>query len=502
MRTLEAVPVKDRRLWREDLFIDGTWCPGSEGNRTDVTNPASGEILAGVADATVEDVRRAIDAADRAFRDWSRRTAYERAAALRAWHDLILENADDLAAILTAEQGKPLAEARGEIVYGATFVEWSAEEAKRVYGETIPASVPSRRIVVLRQPVGVCAAITPWNFPSAMILRKASPALAAGCTIVLKPASETPLSALALAELADRAGLPAGVFNVVHGPPELVGREFTASETVRSLSFTGSTAVGRLLMAQCAPTVKRVSLELGGNAPFIVFDDADIEVAVKGAIDSKFRASGQTCVCANRILVQSGVYDEFVSALGAATSELVVGDGFQPGVAQGPLISDDAVAKVEAHIADALERGATVVTGGERHELGGTFFQPTVIARARPNMLIAEEETFGPVAPVFEFESEDDAIRLANATESGLAAYVFSRSSARIWRVSEALEFGMVAVNTGLFSFAAAPFGGVKQSGLGREGSRHGLDEFLELKYVCLDGLEDRSTSGDPAPAR
>jgi succinate-semialdehyde dehydrogenase / glutarate-semialdehyde dehydrogenase len=487
---LDSLPLGDHRLLREDLFIAREWCAGSGGGRTDVINPATREVLASVADATRKDVRRAIDAAQTAFRDWSRRTAYERAATLRAWHDLIVENADDLATILTAEQGKPFAEARGEILYGATFVEWSAEEAKRVYGETIPAGAPGRRIVVLREPVGVCGAITPWNFPSAMITRKAAPALAAGCTVVLKPASETPLSALALAELADRAGFPAGVFNVVHGPPELVGEELTSSSTVRVLSFTGSTAVGRQLMAQSAPTVKRLALELGGNAPFIVFDDADVGAAVKGAIDSKFRASGQTCVCANRILVQSGVHDEFAERLAAATKDLVVGDGFEPGVAQGPLIHEAAVAKVQAHIADAVERGATVLAGGDRHELGGSFFQPTVIAGARPDMLLADEETFGPVAPVFEFATEEDAIELANATEFGLAAYVFSRSSARIWRVTEALEFGIVAVNTGIFSFAAAPFGGVKQSGLGREGSRHGLDEFLELKYVCLDGLD------------
>jgi succinate-semialdehyde dehydrogenase / glutarate-semialdehyde dehydrogenase len=390
VRTIQTLPLTDQRLLREDLFIAGEWRAGS-GARTEVFNPSSGELLASVADAGAEDVREAIAAADAAFRSWSRQTAYERAGALRAWHDLILANADDLATILTAEQGKPVAEARAEIVYGAAFVELAAEEAKRVYGETIPAASPSRRIVVLREPVGVCAAITPWNFPSAMILRKASPALATGCAVVLKPASETPLSALALAELAARAGLPPGVLNVVHGPPELVGGELTSSATVRLLSFTGSTAVGRLLMAQCAPTVKRVSLELGGNAPFIVFDDADVGRAVQGAIDSKFRASGQTCVCANRFLVQSAVYDEFVERLASATNDLVVGDGFDAVVVQGPLINQAAVAKVEAHIADAVQRGATVLAGGERHDLGGTFFQPTVLAGAQPDMLIAEE---------------------------------------------------------------------------------------------------------------
>jgi succinate-semialdehyde dehydrogenase/glutarate-semialdehyde dehydrogenase len=417
----------------------------------------------------------------------------ERAALMRAWFDLIVANADDLATILVAEQGKPFAEARGEILYGAAFVEWYAEEARRVYGETVPTNKAGRRIVVLKQPIGVCAAITPWNFPSGMILRKAGPALATGCSIVLKPPSETPLSALVLAELSRRAGLPAGVFNVVHGPPELVGEELTTNPAVRMLTFTGSTEAGRTLLAQCAPTVKRVALELGGNAPLIVFDDADLDASVRGAIDSKFRASGQTCVCANRILVQSGIHDAFVERFAAATEGLIVGNGFDPGVTQGPLIDAAGVAKVESHVADAVDKGATVATGGDRHELGGTFFQPTVIVGARHDMSLAEEETFGPLAPVFRFETEQEAIELANRTESGLAAYVFSHSAARIWRVSEALEFGVVAVNTGIFSYEGAPFGGMKQSGLGREGSRHGLDEFLELKYLCWDGLDDCS---------
>jgi succinate-semialdehyde dehydrogenase / glutarate-semialdehyde dehydrogenase len=491
MRTLDLPQLNDRNLLREDLFIDGSWSEGSDGARTEVCDPATGSVIAAVADATREDVRRAIEAAARAFADWSGRTAKERADVLRAWYELIVADADDLATILVGEQGKPFAEARGEILYGAGFVEWYAEEAKRVYGDTVPTNKRGRRIVVLRQPIGVCAAITPWNFPSAMILRKAGPALATGCTLIVKPASETPLSALALGELAHRAGLPPGVLNIVHGLPELVGEELTASPTVRMLSFTGSTEVGRKLIAQCAPTVKRVAMELGGNAPFIVFDDADLAAAVQGTIESKFRASGQTCVCANRLLVQSGIHDAFVEQLTAATEALTVGNGFEPGVSQGPLINQAGLAKVEAHVADAIRRGATVATGGARHELGGTFFQPTVIVGAQDDMLLADEETFGPVAPVFRFETEREAIELANRTESGLAAYLFTRSAARIWRVGEAVEFGVVAINTGMFSYEGAPFGGVKQSGLGREGSRHALDEFLELKYLCVEGLED-----------
>jgi succinate-semialdehyde dehydrogenase/glutarate-semialdehyde dehydrogenase len=474
---------------QEDLFIDGEWVPGSGGERFAVIDPATGAQIASVASADRADVRRAIAAAKRAFPLWSALLAGERAAVLKRWHELIVANADELARILTSEQGKPVAEARGEVIYGAGFVEWFAEECKRAYGDVVPSNKQDRRIVVIKQPIGVCAAITPWNFPSAMLLRKAGPALAAGCTMVLKPASETPLSALALAELAAQAGMPAGVLNVVNGPAADVGAELTASPDVRALTFTGSTEVGKLLMEQCAGTVKRVLLELGGNAPLIVFDDADLEAALAGAMASKFRNSGQTCVCANRILVQSGIHDAFVARLSEAAAQLTVGNGFEPGVEQGPLISEEAVAKVEHHIADALARGARIERGGSRHELGGTFFEPTVLSGATAQMLMASEETFGPVAPVFRFEHEEEAIALANATESGLSAYLFSRDLGRAWRVGEALEFGVVGVNTGIISYEGAPFGGVKESGLGREGSRHGLDDYLEIKYLCFEGL-------------
>ena len=473
----------------EDLFIDGEWVAGSGGERVAVTDPATGERIASVASAGPEDVRRAIAAAKRAFAGWSRMLARERASVLKRWHELIVANADQLAAIVTSEQGKPLAEARGEVLYGAGFIEWFAEEAKRAYGDVVPSNQQGRRIVVLKQPIGVCAAITPWNFPAAMILRKCGPALAAGCTMVLKPASETPLSTLALAELAAQAGMPAGVLNVVHGPAAEVGAQLTASPDVRALTFTGSTEVGKLLMEQCAGTVKRVLLELGGNAPLIVFDDADLDAAVAGAMASKFRNSGQTCVCANRILVQSGIHDEFVARLSAAAAALKVGSGFDAGSEQGPLITEDAVAKVERHIADALERGAKVELGGSRHALGGTFFEPTVLSGATPEMALAREETFGPVASVFRFETEVEALALANSTESGLSAYFFTRDLGRAWRFGEALEFGVVGINTGIISYEGAPFGGVKESGLGREGSRHGLDDYLEIKYLCFEGL-------------
>ena len=408
---------------------------------------------------------------------------------IRDWFDLIVANVDDLAKILTAEQGKPLTEARGEILYGAAFFEWYAEEAKRVYGETIPAPSTDQRLVVLRQPIGVCAAITPWNFPMAMIPRKAAPALAVGCTMVLKPASATPLSALALAELADRAGIPAGVFSVVPGRASVVGDELITNPKVRKVTFTGSTEVGRELMAKAADTIKKVSLELGGNAPVLVFDDADLDTAVAGALASKFRNMGQTCVCANRIYAQAGIYDAFVAKFSEAVSALRVGDGFEEGVEQGPLIDEAAVAKPEEHLGDALEHGAKVVAGGSRHALGGTFFQPTVVSGATSEMLVAREETFGPLAPVFRFETEEEAIRLANDTEYGLAAYFFTRDNARIWRVGEALEFGVMGVNAGIFSYEGAPFGGLKASGIGREGSRHGIDEFLEMKYLCMGDI-------------
>jgi succinate-semialdehyde dehydrogenase / glutarate-semialdehyde dehydrogenase len=482
--------LSDPELLRSDLFVGGEWVPASDGARFDVVDPAEQAVIASVASATRDDTRRAVESAAVAFPAWAGKTAKERAAILRRWFELIVAAADDLGAILTAEQGKPFPEARGEILFGAAFIEWFAEEAKRVYGETIPQNTADRRLFVLKQPIGVCAAITPWNFPMAMIPRKAGPAIAAGCTMVLKPASATPLSALALAELASRAGLPDGVFSVVPGSAAVVGDELATSPTVRKLTFTGSTVVGKELMAKCAGTVKKVSLELGGNAPLIVFDDADIGVAVEGAIASKFRNMGQTCVCANRVLVQDAVYDEFVERFSAAVSALRVGRGFEDAVDQGPLIDEAAVAKVEEHIGDALARGATVTAGGGRHALGGTFFEPTVLAGTTPEMKIANEETFGPVAPVFRFSTEQEAVRLANATEFGLAAYFFAGDVSRVWRVGEQLEFGIVSVNTGVFSYEGAPFGGYKESGIGREGSHHGIDEFLEIKYMCLGAVE------------
>ena len=484
----ESDRLTDPALVQTQLFVGGTWRDGA-GEPIAVHDPASGSLVATVQAASAADVEDAIAAADRAGREWATVTAPERSRVMRRWFELIVENADDLAAILTAEQGKPLAEARGEILYGAGFVEWYAEECKRTYGEVIPTNVASRRLITVRQPVGVTAAITPWNFPSAMILRKAAPALAAGCSMIIKPAAETPLSATALAELARRAGVPAGVLSVVPGPAEEVGEVLTGSPVVRALSFTGSTRVGKLLMAQCAGTVKKLALELGGNAPLIVFDDADLDAAVAGAMASKFRNAGQTCVCANRILVQSGIHDAFVDRLRRAVADLRVGNGFEDGSEQGPLISAAAVEKVERHIADAVSGGARVVQGGARHDLGGTFFEPTLLTGVRGDMLVAREETFGPLAPVIEFETEEEAVALANDTEFGLAAYFFTQDLGRAWRVGEAIEFGVVGINTGLISYEGAPFGGVKESGLGREGSRHGIDEFTEIKYLCIDGL-------------
>ena len=481
--------LRDGDLLREDLFIDGAWTPGSGGERTDVIDPATGAVIARMANATADDVRRAVTAAEAAAPAWGRMTATARSRVMRRWYDLIVENADDLAAILTAEQGKPFAEARGEILYGAGFVEWYAEECKRAYGDVIPSNVDGRRLLTLRQPVGVTAAITPWNFPSAMILRKAGPALAAGCPMIIKPAEETPLSATALAELAARAGIPAGVLSVVPGPPVVVGEVLTSHSSVRALSFTGSTAVGKLLMAQSAGTVKKVALELGGNAPLIVFDDADLDAAVAGAMASKFRNAGQTCVCANRILVQSGIHDAFVERLQVAVEALTVGNGFDEGSEQGPLISEAAVEKVRRHISDAVEGGAKILSGGNRHELGLTYFEPTLLTGVKRDMLVANEETFGPVAAVIEFETEDEAVSIANNTPFGLAAYFFTADLGRMWRIGEGLEFGVVGVNTGLISYEGAPFGGVKESGVGREGSRHGIDEFTEIKYLCVDGL-------------
>lgn len=481
--------LRDSKLLREDLFIGGEWMASSSGGRLDVSNPSTGRIIASVACATVSETTRAIDVAHDVMTEWSARTATERADVLMRWYQLLLDNVDDLATILTAEQGKPLAEAKGEIIYSAAFVRWYAEEARRSYGDVIPSNRAGRRLFALRQPIGVVAAISPWNFPALMIARKVAPALAAGCGVVLKPPSEAPLSALALAELGHRAGLPAGIFNVVHGEPEVVGPLLTSSPIVRMLTFTGSTEVGKLLMAQCATTVKRLALELGGNAPFIVFEDADIALAVRGAIDAKFRNAGQTCVCANRMIVHSSIRDEFVSQFVEAVDKLKVGDGFDPDATIGPLIDEAAVAKVQRHLDDATHRGATIAHGGRRHALGGTYFEPTVLVGVTSAMDVTREETFGPVAPVLDFETEEEALALANSTESGLAAYFFTRDVGRVFRVGEALEFGVVGVNTGAISYEGAPFGGVKQSGLGREGSRHGLDEFTELKYLCVDGI-------------
>ncbi len=488
-----ALALKDASLLRLDGFIDGAWTAADSGARFAVTNPANGAELARVADMGGAETLRAIAAAERALPAWRARTAKDRAAILRRWFDLIVANADDLAALMTAEQGKPLSESRGEVVYGASFIEWFAEEGKRAYGEVIPTYAPDRRVLTLRQPIGVCAAITPWNFPIAMITRKVAPAFAAGCTVIAKPAEATPLSALALAELATRAGFPAGVFNVVTADaaraPE-VGRTLCDSPVVRKVSFTGSTEVGRILLRQSADTVKKLSLELGGNAPFIVFDDADLDAAVEGAIASKYRNAGQTCVCANRLYVQEGVYEEFARRLAAKVAQFKVGPGMEPGVTIGPLIEPAAITKVEEHVADALSQGARVLTGGKRHALGGLFFEPTILADVTQSMRVAREETFGPVAPLFRFQTEEEVIAMANATEYGLAAYFFSRDLGRVFRVAEALESGMVCANSGLLSTEIAPFGGVKQSGLGREGSRHGLDEYLEIKYLCLAGIQ------------
>jgi succinate-semialdehyde dehydrogenase / glutarate-semialdehyde dehydrogenase len=483
------VSLKDNRLLRKQCYVNGEWADCDSRATIDVNNPASGELLGTVPKFGAEETRRAIQAAESAFGDWRARTATERAQLLRKWFELIMDNQNDLAKLMTAEQGKPLSESQGEIAYAAAFIEWFAEEGKRVYGDTIPAQQRDNRILVIKEPVGVCAAITPWNFPAAMITRKAGPALAAGCTMVVKPASATPFSALALAELADRAGIPAGVLNVVTGSAREIGGELTGNPSVRKLSFTGSTATGKQLMAQCADSVKKVSLELGGNAPFIVFDDADLDAAVQGSIVSKYRNTGQTCVCANRFLVQSSIHDAFAEKLAKAASDLQVGDGLKGKTDQGPLIDSSALEKVESLLADAVGKGARVVTGGERHSLGGTFFQPTVLAGATPDMNLAREEIFGPVAPLFKFDTEAEALKLANDTEYGLAAYFYTRDIGRIWRMSEGLEYGILGINTGLISTAVAPFGGMKQSGIGREGSKYGMDEYLEMKYMCMGGI-------------
>ncbi|CAQ71938.1 succinate-semialdehyde dehydrogenase I, NADP-dependent [Cupriavidus taiwanensis LMG 19424] len=479
--------LQDSSLLRQQCLIDGRWIDGER--NIDVTNPATGERVGQVPQLGAAETRQAIEAANRALPAWRARTAKDRSALLRKWFELILANQEDLARIMTAEQGKPITEARGEIAYAASFIEWFAEEGKRVYGDTIPAPVSNQRIVVTKEPVGVCAAITPWNFPAAMITRKAGPALAVGCTMVLKPASQTPLTALALVALAERAGIPAGVLSVVTGSASAIGGEMSSNPLVRKLTFTGSTEVGRVLMAQTAATIKKVSMELGGNAPFIVFDDADLDAAVEGAIVSKYRNAGQTCVCANRIYVQSGVYEAFAQKLVAAVAALKVGNGMEDGVRIGPLIDDKAVAKVEEHIADALGKGARLLQGGQRHALGHSFFQPTVLADVAPGMLVAREETFGPLAPLFRFDTEDDVVAMANDTEFGLASYFYARDLGRVWRVSERLEYGMVGVNTGLISNEVAPFGGVKQSGVGREGSHYGIDDYLVIKYTCMAGI-------------
>ena len=484
------VPLKDEFLLRQRCYVRGAWTEADDGRTIAVTNPATGETLGTVPRLGAAETRRAVEAADAAMPAWRARTAKERAAVLRRWFELILANQEDLATLMTAEQGKPRTESRGEIAYAASFIEWFAEEGKRVYGDTIPGYTADRRILVLKEPIGVVAAITPWNFPAAMITRKIGPALAAGCTVVVKPASSTPFSALALAELGERAGLPAGALNVVTGDSGPIGKELTTNPRVRKVSFTGSTEVGKTLMAQCAGTVKKVSLELGGNAPFIVFDDADLDAAVTGAVASKYRNSGQTCVCTNRFLVQAGVYDTFAKKLAQAVDQLKVGNGLQAETQQGPLIDENAVRKVEEHISDAVGKGARVLTGGHRHALGGTFFQPTVLVGATRQMAVAREETFGPVAPLFRFETEAEAIRMANDTEFGLAAYFYTRDLTRAFRVSEGLEYGMVGLNTGLISTEVAPFGGVKESGMGREGSKYGIEDYLSVKYVCIGGIQ------------
>jgi succinate-semialdehyde dehydrogenase / glutarate-semialdehyde dehydrogenase len=479
--------LKDPALLPNKAYIAGEWVEAADGATFEVRNPARGDVIALVPDLTRADAKRAIEAADKARRAWAARTGKDRAQVMRKWFDLCMAAQDDLAAILTAEMGKPLAEAKGEIAYGSSYIEWFAEEAKRTYGEIIPGHMPDKRISVIKQPIGVCASITPWNFPNAMIARKVAPALAAGCGMVARPAAETPLSCIALAVLAERAGIPAGVFSVITSSRSSeIGKEFCENPAIRKLTFTGSTEVGRILLKQAADQVLKCSMELGGNAPFIVFDDADLDAAVEGAMISKFRNNGQTCVCANRIYVQAGVYDAFAEKLAAAVNKLSIGDGLTSGVTTGPLINADAVEKVEEHIADVLAGGGKIVTGGKRHALGGTFFQPTVVTGVTPEMMVANEETFGPLAPLFKFDSEEEVIARANDTIFGLASYFYSRDIGRITRVQEQLEYGMVGVNTGLISNEMAPFGGVKQSGLGREGSHHGIDDYMEMKYICL----------------
>jgi succinate-semialdehyde dehydrogenase/glutarate-semialdehyde dehydrogenase len=478
--------LKDKSLFRQQCYIDGAWVDADDKATITVVNPATGVPVGTVPKMGVTETRRAIEAANAAWPAWRAKTAKERSIILRKWFDLMMANQEDLAKLMTVEQGKPIAESRGEIAYGASFIEWFAEEGKRIYGDTIPTHAPDKRIVVIKQPIGVCAAITPWNFPNAMITRKAGPALAAGCTMVIKPASQTPYSALALCELAERAGIPKGVLSVVTGSAGLIGKELTTNSLVRKFTFTGSTEIGKLLMQQCATTVKKVSLELGGNAPFIVFDDADLASAVEGAMASKFRNTGQTCVCANRIFVQEGVYDKFSKMLSERVSQMKVGNGLEDGNLQGPLIDMKAVEKVEEHIEDALAKGAKVLTGGKRHEKGGQFFQPTVLANVTTDMKVTHEETFGPVAPLYRFKTEEELLKLANNTEYGLASYFYSRDIGRIWRIAEGLESGIVGINVGIISNEIAPFGGIKESGIGREGSKYGIEEFVEVKYLCM----------------
>jgi len=481
-----ALSLKDPSLFRQQCYINGQWADADSGKSIDVTNPATGEVLGTIPNMGTAETRRAIEAANAAWPAWRKKTAKERANILRKLFNLMMENQEDLAILMTAEQGKPLAEAKGEIAYAASFIEWFAEEGKRTYGDVIPAHQPDKRIVVTKEPIGVVAAITPWNFPSAMITRKAGPAMAAGCPIVLKPATQTPFSALALAELAHRAGIPAGVFNVITGSATQIGGEMTGNPLVRKLTFTGSTEIGKILLEQCAKSVKKTSMELGGNAPFIVFDDADLDAAVDGAIMSKYRNTGQTCVCANRILVQDSVYDAFAAKLTAAVAKLKVGDGLKGETQQGPLIDMKAVEKVEQHIADAVKKGAKLVAGGKRHSLGHSFFEPTILLNVTTDMAVAREETFGPVAPLFRFKTEEEAVKLANDTEFGLAAYFYARDLGRVWRVAEQIESGIIGINTGIISTEVAPFGGVKESGIGREGSKYGIEDYLEIKYLCM----------------
>ena len=489
--TVKLIGMKDASLFRQQVYINGKWSDADNGESNEITNPSNGQVLGTVPNCGTAEAKRAIEAANTAWPKWRSKTSKQRAVILRRWYELMMENQEDLGRLMTAEQGKPLTESIGEIAYAASFVEWFGEEGKRLYGDTIPGHAPDKRIVVIKQPIGVTVAITPWNFPAAMITRKAAPALAAGCPMVIKPAPDTPFSAFALCELAERAGVPPGILSTITGDPIEIGGEFTSNPIVRKLSFTGSTGVGKLLMKQCSGTVKKLALELGGNAPFIVFDDADLEAAVLGALASKFRNAGQTCVCANRIMVQSKVYDRFCEMLAEAAKNIKVADGFEDGAQQGPLINEAAVAKVESHVKDALSKGAKLLAGGQRHQLGGTFYEPTVLSGVTKEMLVAKEETFGPMAPVFKFETEEEAIETANDTEFGLAAYFYSRDIGRIWRVSEGLEYGIVGVNEGIISTEMAPFGGVKESGTGREGSKYGIEDYLEIKYLCMGGIND-----------